>query len=103
MNSEDNNGVVDNDGADEAVELPDELELTLHKPVKVGDILYENITITEPIASQIDRFSLDVNKFGAVSAQIKLISAVSKTPEAAIRQLAARDYKKAAEFVSAFL
>ena len=81
----------------------DELELTLRSPVSSGDVQYESITLKEPTAEQIDLFTKDIDKYGAVRAQIKFIALNSTTPEGAIKKLKARDFKEAVDYLANFL
>lgn len=88
---------------DEGTIINDTMELTLRAPISSGDVQYESITLCEPIAMQIEQFTKDIDKYGAVAAQIKFISANSKVPEGAIKKLKARDYKEAVDYLSSFL
>lgn len=84
--------------ADET-EIPEELTVTLRKPVELGSITYTELKLREPTADEWEQF----DKLTGVSADIKALAIVSGVPEPAVRKIGARDLRKGSKFVASFL
>ena len=88
----------------ENIEKPKEIEdpyiLQLRKPVKLGDVPYETLTLTEPTAEQMEEASVPHN---GVTSNIVLVSKVAKIPEAAVRKIGYRDFSRAVKYLENFI
>jgi hypothetical protein len=80
-------------------DLPDELEITLRKPVEFGGVRFEKIIIREPTAGQM----LEWDKLSGREADVKAVCVVSGIPEPAVRMMLIRDFNEAAEHIGRFL
>ena len=85
--------------ADPAVDLNEELVITLSRPLDGPDGPISKITIREPTAGEI----LSWDNLTGVEADIKAVSVVAGVPESAVRKLPARDFYRAARRIGAFL
>lgn len=83
---------------DDLAALPDELTITLRKPVKFGDATYATLELREPTGAE----WLVWDKLTGVEANIKAIATVSGLPEGAVRQIGARDLVEAGRFIDHF-
>lgn len=80
--------------------MDDEQEIiTLHKPVKVGDIPYDTLTLREPTAGQLEKASKADTQIGVA---ISLIALVAKVPRTVIERLCQRDLKTVSDFLGRF-
>lgn len=90
-----------------AVELLDELTITLKKPIKFGkepNVEYHTtLTLSEPEMDQIDKFTQNIRKHGEIGALKYFIAEVSGVPFVIIGKLGARDMTAAQEYLLAFL
>lgn len=79
---------------------PEQLELTLKRPAKAGDVAYPTITLVEPTAGQLE----DAGAGGrsGTSLNIALISLVAKIPVAAARDILKSDYDFAVSYLAGF-
>jgi Phage tail assembly chaperone proteins, E, or 41 or 14 len=84
--------------ADEQFEDPYILKLS--KPISIGTEVYEEITLTEPTAGQVEKASAAPN---ASASNIVLVSMVSNVPELIIRRMTYRDFSKAVAYLENFL
>ena len=78
--------------------LPDELIVTLRKPVTLGDT-YTELRLREPTAAE----WMQWDKLTGIDADIKAVATVSGVPEAAVRMIGARDLVQAARYLARFL
>lgn len=85
--------------ADGPDDLPEELTVTLRKPVTLGSETYHELRLKEPTAAQV----MEWDKLGGTEADIKAVSVVSGLPEPAVRMLGIRDLTLAAKYISRFL
>lgn len=85
----------------DAVETPaeDELTITFRKPIVVGGETYTSVNLQEPTAAQWLLWS----DLEGLAADIKAVAIVGGIPEPAVRQMGARDLRKASEFIATFL
>lgn len=79
-------------------DIPEELVITLRKPVTLGDT-YSELRLREPTASEWMQF----DKLTGVEADIKSVSIVSGVPEPAVRLIGARDLLAASRYLARFL
>lgn len=79
--------------------LPDELIVTLRKPVKIGDVEYAQLVLREPTASEWEQW----DGLEGVKADVKAVATVSGVPEIAVKQIGSRDLLTAARFIAGFL
>lgn len=77
---------------------PEELIITLRKPVTLGET-YTELRLHEPTAAQM----LAWDKLSGVEADIKAVSIVSGLPEPAVRMIGARDLIQAGRYIAGFL
>jgi hypothetical protein len=87
-------------------EIPDELTITLSKPIKLkgtedSEIL--EISLHEPNLLQLGQFIKKTQKENAVDAMKYLISIVSGVPLVVLDQIGVRDFYKAQEYMIAFI
>jgi Phage tail assembly chaperone proteins, E, or 41 or 14 len=80
--------------------LPDELVITLRKPVKLGDVEYTELKLREPTAGEIEKASNVANPMGS---NILLVSLVAAMPKPAVEKIGARDLKTASDYLQGFL
>jgi phage FluMu protein gp41 len=73
--------------------------ITLHKPVKVGEMTYDTLTLREPTAGQLEKASQATTQIGVA---ISLIALVAKVPRAVIERLCQRDLKTISDFLGRF-
>lgn len=85
--------------ADDSAELPEELTITLRKPVEFGGLTYDKLILREPTAGQM----LDWDKLNGHEADVKAVSIVSGVPEQAVHKIGSRDFTAAAKFIARFL
>ena len=79
--------------------MDDTLHLTLLKPVKLGDIEYSEITLTEPTAGAIEAALKEPQQ---TTANIVLIASIAQVPAGAVRQMCLRDFNKCVQFLEGF-
>jgi hypothetical protein len=79
--------------------VDDTLQLALTKPVKLGDVEYTEITLTEPTAGQIETALREPQQ---TTANIVLIAAIAKVPPGAVRNMCLRDFNKCVQFLEGF-
>ena len=82
---------------EQAAEVVYEKTIKLIKPVKVGEVVYEELKLCEPEMHQVEKASRAQTDVGVV---MSLISQVAKVPLAAVGKLCQRDFKAAANFLS---
>ena len=79
--------------------IQDELVLTLIKPVKLGDLEFRELTLTEPTMGQLRKAS----KAGAPLDQLALlISENARVPQPAVDKMVKRDIERAGDFFAQF-
>lgn len=78
--------------------IPDEMIITLRKPVALGGETYTALSLREPTGAE---WLLWDNLTG-VEANIKAISTVSAVPEPVVRQIGVRDLQQATAFLNHF-
>jgi hypothetical protein len=79
-------------------EIPDELVITLRKPVELGDIKFHELRLREPTAGEMIELGADTGWQG----DVKAISLISGVPEPALRKIGVRDARKASEYLGLF-
>ncbi len=92
MNTNDNATTRPNDP-------PDELILKLRKPLKLGDIEYPQLTLTEPTLGQLRKATASG---GALDQLATLIHLNAKVPPSVVDLLSQRDMEAANDFFSRF-
>lgn len=81
--------------------LPDELALTLRKPIALNDnMTFAEITFHEPTLGQIKAASLTPG--GEIAQMVALLAASGGVPPAVIERLSAREMTKARTFIESF-
>ncbi len=79
--------------------MEEEKTITLRKPVKIGDIIYDHLDLREPTAKEL----ADATKAGNdIEVAIALISRIAKVPRTVGEQLCQRDLKEASSFFDRF-
>lgn len=86
-------------GEPETPAQPDELTITLRKPVMLGSETYTALELREPTAAQWQQW----DKLDGVEADIKAVAIVSGVPETAVKMIGARDLTRASRFIAGFL
>lgn len=80
-------------------DLPEEMILTLRRPVEAGGVTYSELHLREPTAGEMLQFG----KLTGVEAEIAAVSLVAGVPRTAIEKIGARDLVKASAYLSRFL
>jgi hypothetical protein len=80
-------------------DIPDELTITLRKPVELAGITYAELKLREPTAAEWQQW----DKLAGVAADIKAVSIVSGVPEPVVAKIGARDLTRAARYILRFL
>lgn len=87
-------------------EIPDELTITLRKPVTLGQgsdaETFTELPLREPVVEEVLTFNKESGK-DAGDALRKLIAKVSGTPIAVINRIGARDFTTAANYLTSFM
>ena len=84
-------------------EAPDELTITLRKPVKLGDETITELNLREPTMGEVEKFVKSTDRHDNLTAMNLFIASISGVNKAAIDMIGARDGKAAREYLSAFL
>jgi hypothetical protein len=86
----------------ESEELPEELVITLRKPIILGGETYDTMTLREPEAGQIDKVSKTAagNAYGS---NLQLIELVSGLPRPVVNKIGVRDVNKALAYLLGFM
>ena len=79
--------------------MEDTLQLTLRKPVKVGEVEYAEFNLTEPTVAQLIASSKAGTPLEQAAQLIRLNAAV---PMRAVEQMGQRDFEEAAAFFGRF-
>ncbi|WP_174296537.1 phage tail assembly protein [Sphingomonas bacterium] len=79
--------------------IPDELVVHLRRPVRLGEVVYTELRLHEPTAADWTAFA----KLSGVEGDVKAVSVIAAVPEAAVRQIGARDLLSAARYIGRFL
>lgn len=79
--------------------MEDEKTIALRKPVALGEVKYEALTLREPTAGELARASESSTDVGVA---ISLISLVAKVPRGVVEKLCQRDFQEAADFLAGF-
>lgn len=81
------------------INVPDEIELTLRKPIKDGDQMITSLTLREPTVREMGQAGSLPNVFDS---NAKLVSLVSGVPKLAIQEMGIGDMQKAVDFLAHF-
>jgi hypothetical protein len=79
--------------------VDDVTTIALHKPVRLGDQEFTEITLSEPTAGQIETALKEASQ---TTANIVLIALIAKIPPAAVRAMSLRDFNAAVAYLSGF-
>ena len=79
-------------------ELPDQLTITLRKPVTLGETFTE-LRLTEPTGAQM----LEIDKYRGVEADLMSLAIVSGIPLPAVKMIGARDIRAGSLYLASFL
>ncbi|MBN9143757.1 MULTISPECIES: phage tail assembly protein [unclassified Novosphingobium] len=80
-------------------DIPEQLVITLRKPVTLGDITYTELRLREPTVGEMIELGADEGW----KADAKAIALISGVPEPAVRSLGVRDGKQASGYLARFL
>jgi hypothetical protein len=80
---------------------PDELTITLRKPVKLADVEYAQINLREPTAGEL-RKARNLGSDNGIGNAMALIHLVAQVPMAVVEQLSQRDLAEADRFLGGF-
>jgi hypothetical protein len=81
-------------------EIPDELVITLRKPIEFGGETYTELTLREPTAGEYEQVD---NVKGPTATDIIMVSLVSGVPKQVIAKVGMRDLNKAAKYLGSFI
>lgn len=85
--------------AETTEDIPEQLVITLRKPVTLGDITYTELRLREPTVGEMIELGADEGW----KADAKAIALISGVPEPAVRNLGVRDGKRASGYLARFL
>jgi hypothetical protein len=77
----------------------DELDLTLTKPIKLGELEYSVLNLTEPTGEQLAAAEAAV---GATGSLMVLIERNASVPAGVVKKMRQRDLQRAADFFAHF-
>ena len=77
----------------------DKKVISLKKPLVLGEMSYDSITVREPTISEVEEAMKQPNQLGIA---IALLATVSGIPTAMIRKLPSSEFAKATSAMSAF-
>lgn len=80
-------------------EQPDELTITLRKPVEHSGTTYEKLDLREPTADEL----MQIDKLDGREADVLAISLIAGVPKGAVGKIGARDLIAGANFLAGFL
>lgn len=87
-------------------EIPDELTITLRKPITLGQggdaETFTEMTLREPVVEELLAFNKESAK-DAGDALRKLIAKISTLPLAVVNRVGARDFTKASNYLTSFM
>jgi hypothetical protein len=86
----------------ETQELPEQLTITLRKPIKLGDETVETLELREPTAGEFKKFA-KLAPSDPSGALVALISMVSGHAPPIIDRIGVRDMNAAGEYLMAFI
>lgn len=92
--------MADENDSDEPAEIsaPEEFTIAFKKPIIFADCRYEDVTIREPTAGQME----EVEAFNGVRTTMELIRMTGAIPRGAIKQMVISDIRKAADYFVVF-
>jgi len=79
--------------------IPDELIITLRKPVTLGTETYTQLVLREPTAAEWEQW----DGLSGVVCDQKAVAVVSGVPLPAVRMIGARDLVQGARYIARFL
>lgn len=85
------------------MDLPDELLLPLRRPLVTAKGEVSTLSLREPTAGEIDKFTRTMAREGNIAAMLGLITAVSGIDKPLLEKLGARDFVKASEYLDGFM
>lgn len=80
-------------------QVPDELVVTLRKPVTLGPLTFTELRLREPTAAEWQGW----DKLSGVEADVKAVATVSGVPEPAVALIGTRDLIQASRYLANFL
>lgn len=80
-------------------DVPDELVITLRKPVSDGHETVETITLREPTSGEMEQA---MNMGNVMASNIKLVSLISGVKKHLVAKIGYRDMNKAAAYLGRF-
>ena len=83
-------------------DLPEELVITLRKPVTVADETIYELRLSEPNVNQLDQFVTQAEKVGGIKAMAALIASVADVNVVIVGKIGARDFKLAEGYLTRF-
>jgi hypothetical protein len=86
----------------ETQELPEQLTLTLRKPITLGGDTIETLELREPNAAEYKKFTKQASS-DPVGAMVALIAMVSGVAPPIIDRIGVRDMNAAGEYLMAFM
>ncbi|HDR9065477.1 TPA: phage tail assembly protein [Burkholderia contaminans] len=80
--------------------MEDEKIITLAKPIKVGDMEYQSLTLREPTAGELERATREGRS--GLTTTIDLIAMVAGVPRTVAEKLPSRKLTEASKFIAGF-
>jgi len=81
-------------------DIPEELIITLRKPVEFGGQVYSELKLREPTAGEYEQVD---NVKGATATDILMVSLVSGIPRQVVAKIGMRDVGEAARYLGRFI
>lgn len=78
--------------------IPDELVITLRKPVTLGSLTYTELRLREPTAAEM----IETDKLTGTEADVRAVALASGVPEPAVKLIGARDLIQASRYIGRF-
>lgn len=82
-----------------AADIPDTFVLDLREPIKLADLEFSSLTLTEPTGEQL---SASYKQPQAIESLMTLIAMNAKVSPAVVKQIRQRDLQRADDFFSSF-
>lgn len=81
------------------MDIIEEKTIPLRKPIKLGELSYDKITLREPTAGELAKAT---NAGNNVEVAISLISLIGAIPKTAVEKMCQRDLQECNDFLGSF-
>jgi hypothetical protein len=82
----------------EELQAPDELVITLRKPIVFADTRYDEIKLREPTAGEMEK----VEAFSGIKTTMELIRVIAAVPDGVVKKIVITDLRRAADYFLVF-